>query len=289
MRRTLWTLALAGALVACTPGSVSIEDAGVTADGGGREDAGAPLPDAGSDDAGVKDSGTDVVCPYAYCDDFEHYDAGVVASKASLGPWKTSVSATGAVLSVDGLNAKHGAQALHIMIAAGDSASGTLNQTVPTGLVTGNDMFGRAEVFYSDAGTNGLPLGVHSWLFQSKGKQSDGGSSSMNLGGGGTKLQLNYHPPAPLTEEAVQGGGITAGTWHCLQWQYNGAGNPPADIAKVWIDGALAVDVPVTKGWTFPTPWTSFDFGFTHYQTLNNPVDVYLDDFALDGAMVPCR
>jgi hypothetical protein len=52
---------------------------------------------------------------------------------------------------------------------------------------------------------------------------------------------------------------------------------------------ALAVEAPATEGWDFATPWTSFDFGFTHYQTLANGVEVFLDDFALDGAMIPCR
>ena len=35
-------------------------------------------------------------------------------------------------------------------------------------------------------------------------------------------------------------------------------------------------------------PWNQFTLGFTHLQTLLNPVEIFLDDFALDGAMVPC-
>jgi hypothetical protein len=56
----------------------------------------------------------------------------------------------------------------------------------------------------------------------------------------------------------------------------------------VWVDGTVAVNVPASQGWDFATPWNSFELGFTHYQTLANGVDVYLDEFALDGAMVPC-
>ena len=63
---------------------------------------------------------------------------------------------------------------------------------------------------------------------------------------------------------------------------------PVADVAKVWVDGAVVVDVAQTVGWEFATPWTSFNFGFTHFQTLPADADVYLDDFALDGAMIPC-
>jgi hypothetical protein len=48
------------------------------------------------------------------------------------------------------------------------------------------------------------------------------------------------------------------------------------------------VNVPVTKGWFFPEAWNSFDFGLTHYQVLANPVEIFLDDFALDAQMVPC-
>jgi hypothetical protein len=163
-----------------------------------------------------------------------------------------------------------------------------LNQKDLAGLIPGNNVFGRAELYYSSGPDAGLPLGVHSWVFQASGLTPDGGSANMNMGGGGAKLQLNYHPPLPLTEQSLQGGTMTAGVWHCLQWQYDGSGSPPKNQARVWIDGTLAVDVPTSKGWDFPTPWTSFDFGFTHYQVLSTPVDIYLDDFALSDAMIPC-
>ncbi len=226
---------------------------------------------------------------YKYCDDFESY-GGAVANGAPLGPWLASVA--GVTMQVDAVNAYQSGKSLHITVPTGATAHGTLNQKAGSGLVAGNDLFGRAMVFYSSAGGNGLPLNVHSWIFSSGGvsTEGDGGSGnvSMNMGGGGAKLQLNYHPPAPLTEQSVQGGLISAGAWHCLQWEYNGAGTPPADDAKVWIDGKLAVDVPASKGWRLATPWDTFDFGFTHYQTLANTVEIVLDDFALDGAMIPC-
>lgn len=81
---------------------------------------------------------------------------------------------------------------------------------------------------------------------------------------------------------------MTAGAWHCVQWQYDGSGSPPADTAKMWVDGTVAVDVPASVGWKMATPWTTMMFGFTHFQTTTNPVDVFLDDFAVDGAMIDC-
>jgi hypothetical protein len=195
-------------------------------------------------------------------------------------------------MTVDTTKPYGGAKALHVTAPAGAAAHGTLNQTVAAGLVPGNDMFGRAMVFYSNAAGYGLPLAVHSWIFNSNGTSTAlGGTVSMNLGGGGTKLQLNYHPVPPATEQSVQGGTMTAGAWHCVQWQYDGSGTPANDQGKVWVDGTLAVQAsPPTQKWDFATPWSSFDFGFTHYQTLaaGDAVDVYLDDFALNETMVPC-
>jgi hypothetical protein len=212
---------------------------------------------------------------------------GAVANAATLGPWKATV--TNATMTVDGVKPYGGKKALHITAAVGAAARGTLNQTQAAGLVPGNDLFGRAMLFYSSAGGNGLPLAVHSWIFNASGTSTAAnGAVTMNLGGGGAKLQLNYHPPAPLTEQSVDNGTMTAGVWHCVQWQYDGSGTPAKDDAKVWVDGVLAVEAPPSKGWNFATPWSAFDFGFTHYQTLANGVDVYLDDFAVNETMIAC-
>lgn len=256
---------------------------------GGSGGSGGAEADAGSDSGPVdsgSDSGASSCAGLAFCDDFEAY-MGDVKNKAALGPWIASVA--GATMVVDTVKPHAGLKSLHITVLKGAAAHGTLNQTVAAGLVAGNNMFGRAMVFYSSTGTNGLPLGVHSWLFNSAGTSTEAaGKVTMNLGGGGAKLQINYHPPAPLTEQSVQGGVMTAGEWHCVQWQYNGSGTPAKDDAKVWVDNVLAVEALPAKGWKLATPWTSFDFGFTHYQTTTNDVEIYLDDFALDGAKIDC-
>lgn len=259
-----------GAIAGTSSASTS---AGTGGSGGGEMDAGIDAPMSAC--AGL-----------AYCDDFESY-MGDVKNAAMLGPWKASVA--GATMVVDTMKPHGGLKSLHITVPMGAAAHGTLNQTVPAGLVAGNNLFGRAMIFYSNTGGNGLPLGVHSWLFNSAGNSTAAnGKVTMNLGGGGAKLQINYHPPAPATEQSVQGGTMTAGVWHCVQWQYDGSGTPPKDDAKVWVDGALAVEAMPSKKWDLATPWTSMDFGFTHYQTLANGVDIYLDDFAVDGAKIDC-
>ena len=67
---------------------------------------------------------------------------------------------------------------------------------------------------------------------------------------------------------------MTTGVWHCVQWEYDGSGTPAKDDAKVWVDGVLAVEATPAKGWKLATPWSAFDFGFTHYQTLAAGVDI---------------
>jgi hypothetical protein len=225
---------------------------------------------------------------YRYCENFESY-SGAITNQMVVGPWKAAVSGTGTSIQVDTVLPYSGAKALHVTVPAGDAIRATLGQTVSAGVIPGNNLFGRAMIYYSNTGTNGLPLAVHSWFFNASGMSTqEAGTVTMNLGGGGAKYQLNWHPVAPATEQSVQGGTQSPGTWHCIQWQYDGSGVTPANHAKVWDNGTLAFEVLATKAWDFATPWSSFDFGFTHYQTLANPVDIYLDDFALNDTMIPC-
>lgn len=269
-------------------------DAGAPTDSAPDAPNAADASDAAASDAGdsaAVDAQVDAGCgAYAYCDDFEAYAAGDVANGAALGPWKATVTGGGIVLRVDAAKPHAGKQSLHVTMTATASTRGTLSRSAPAGLVPGNDVFGRAMLYFSNAGGNDAPFGVHWWIFDAQGFSSEAdGGVSMNMGGGGTDfLQLNFRPPAPLGEKVLQGGAMTAGAWHCMQWEYDGSGAPPADVGRVWMDGALLVDVPASMGWTFATPWTAFDLGLMHYEVLAKSVDAYLDDFALDGKAIPC-
>jgi hypothetical protein len=259
----------------------------------GAHDTGPLLdsPSTDASDAGDAGDASALSCAgLTYCDGFEAYATGAIEGGTTLGPWATIVSRD-AVMKVDTVNPYSGLKSLHILVPATPDASAeaVLTQHADGGLIAGNNMYGRAMLFYAKTDGGGLPLSVHSWIFNAQGKSTvDDGGVSMNLGGGGDQLQLNYHPPPPATEQSVVGGTMTAGVWHCIQWQYDGAGTPAADDANVWVDGELAVGVDAGKGWKFATPWNLFDFGFTHYQTLHNSIDVFLDDFALGPNMIPC-
>ena len=276
---------LAIALCACTH-SIS---SSATNDGGGDDDSiDAAVPsDAASSPSDAGSAG----CGLAYCEDFDAYGSATLADATTLGPWAVAVSAV--TMTIDSVHAYGGSgKSLHIKIPAfvnshtgGTPTHGLLSQKASAGLVAGNDLYGRVMLYYSNTDGNELPLSVHSWFFEAAGTSTKlAAATSLNLGGGGAKLQLNYAPG----DVSVQGGTMTTGAWHCVQWQYDGAGATPANVAKVWIDGKVALNIPVGEGWNFATPWSSFSFGFTHYQTLSNTVEIFLDDFALDGAMIAC-
>jgi hypothetical protein len=257
---------------------------GGTATGGGGSATGGG---SGGGDAGV-DAGN--ACDGTlYCDGWESYPAAGIANAEALGPWKASLAGDGGALWISSTRAKNGAHSLRYSVPAGGPAHGTLNQKKSAGLAPGNVVFGRTWLYYELATDAGLPLGVHSWVFQSNGPGADGGNTSINLGGGGTKLQLNYHFPASATEQSVQGGTVTTDAWHCIQWEYDASGDAgTTNVARVWLDGTQVIEVLTAKGWDMSRPWNNFDFGFNHYQELGNGVDVYLDDFALGANKLEC-
>lgn len=248
-------------------------------------DSGPPGTDGSIADASPDSPASAGCTGLAYCDDFESYGALTIADGATVGPWKASVS--GVTIMVDPAAGYHGGSALHITMPAGTSVHGWLGQTKTAGLVANNDLYGRAMIYYSNTGGNDLPKGVHSWFFQTSGMSSElSMTAQINMGTGGptAQPQMNYHPG----DISKRGGAIAAGAWHCVQWRYDGSGSPPADTATMWIDGNPVVDLAASVGWKMATPWTTMQVGFTHFQTTTNAVDVLLDDFAIDGAMIPC-
>jgi hypothetical protein len=267
-------------------------DAGSGADGTIGNQDGAPV-DSGEvpTDAGSDARAEPSCAGLSYCENFEEYDdAGAIKNNALIGPWKASVGGA-AVMTIDGVHPYGGSKSLHITVPNTDpGANGILNQTAAGGLVTGNNLFGRAMVYYGTGGGADKPVGVHSWIFQGQGTSTASTKNmSLNLANHGDYYFLNYHGDTTAgAESSVTGGTPVAGAWVCMQWEYDGSGST-ADEAKVWADGTLVVHATKAgQSWNLATPFTNFQFGFTHYQTLANAIDVYLDDFALDDTMIAC-
>jgi hypothetical protein len=300
---------VAVALAACSGSSSDLTGGDDSVAGGsdastGESDSAVAAQDSGStptppDDSGSTeptdagfDSGIPSCAGLRYCEDFESYgDAGTLENGKSLGPWKINVGGK-VVMSIDGDKPYSGKYSLHITEPANDTTAsdGLLHQAAASGgLVTGNDVWGRAMIWYSTDGTNNLPQG-HSWVFQAQGNSAAESNKnvSMNVANSGGQYFLNYHS-ATSAEQSVTGGKPAGGKWLCMQWEYNGSGATPVDEGKIIIDGTVVVDAKKqTPNWDFATPWTNFDFGFQHYQSITNSMDVYLDDFALDDKEVPC-
>ena len=272
-----------------TDGSVTTEPDGSVAEppDGSVGDSASPV-DAGSD-AHAEPS----CAGLAYCENFESYPASTtpIANNTTIGPWKATTNGA-AVMTIDSVHPFGGTKALHITVPNLDTgASGLLNLTKAAGLVTGNNLFGRAMVYYTKSATDDKPNGVHSWIFQGIGTSTASGKiMSLNLANNGTSYFLNYHGDSTSSAESSKNGGTpAAGKWVCMQWQYNSSGAPPADDAKVWADGALVLEATkAAQSWNLATPFSTMQFGFTHYQKLSNAIDVYLDDFAVDTAMIAC-
>lgn len=297
---------LAAVMIACSGSSSDLTGGDDTAAGDDASTSGSdsaaiatqdsgttPTTDGGTTptDAGF-DSGIPSCTGLAFCDDFESYgDAGPLENGKTLGPWKINIGGK-AVMTVDTDKPYSGLRSLHITEPANDTTASDalLHQAAASGgLVTGNDVWGRAMVWYSTDGTNGLPQG-HSWVFQAQGNSAAESNKnvSMNVANSGGQYFLNYHS-ATSAEQSVAAGKPVGGKWLCMQWEYNGSGATPVDEGKILIDGVVVVDAKdQTPNWDFATPWTNFDFGFQHYQAITNSMDVYLDDFALDSKEIPC-
>ena len=171
-----------------------------------HHDPGAPVDAPATHDALVLDAAPDAAnvgktCTgLAYCDDFEEYPPGALADGGQLGPWSVAVSAV--TFQVDATMGYKSAHSLRVTVpgnvnsgTGGTPSHGLLSQKAAQGVVAGNDLYGRAMIYYASTGGDGLPLAVHSWFFSTGGTSSQlNMPASINLGGGGAKMQLNYHP-----------------------------------------------------------------------------------------------
>ena len=218
----------------------STTDTSVVVDGG--RDAGA----ANGDGGGTVDGG----CPYAYCEDFlEEFPVAPLTDQELLGPWRVSNRGPpGQLADIDEVNPKTGKKSLHVTVAASTQGDVSLSQGNGFGLVPGNDLYGRLEIFYSNVGTYGvpdagieagifgMPFNSHTWVFTASGYNAEGGTEGINLQYGTAHVGQTPVVELAFTDSiAIAGGAVTAGAWHCLQWQLDGSN--PSDVANVWLDG----------------------------------------------------
>jgi hypothetical protein len=253
-------------------------------------DGSTPTLDAGSDARAEPDC-----TGLAYCENFEAYeDAGALKNGGTLGPWSIQINVPADAgspepMGVDTVNPYGGLRSLHIQVPNNaNSSTHLLNLTKASGLV-GNDLYGRMMVYYKGAKPNG-----HTWTWQGIGASSESGdpSTSLNVANEGNDYFVNYHGTAgDSTAETSDHGGVpVVNAWVCLQWEYNASGAPIADDVKVWADGTVIIDskkAPI-QAWQLPDPVTQMQLGWVHYPETTEAIDLYIDDFALNNAMIAC-
>jgi hypothetical protein len=220
-----------------------------------------------------------------FCEGFETQALG----KAPGAPWR-SFTRGGGVLVVDGTRPFGGARSLHITAPAGNDAAAVVNQRGPALPVPGNVMFGRVMVFFAGA----PPRNTHFPLFEVQGVSTVAGNVLLRWGGNGVAsprgppFHFNYKWTLPTAAEsgATSSMLVPGSRWMCVQWQYDG----PKNEARLWVDGKLQAQMTVlaARGWHFGEPWTFMQLGLQYFQPTPDAIELWLDDFALNDAMIPC-
>jgi hypothetical protein len=73
--------------------------------------------------------------------------------------------------------------------------------------------------------------------------------------------------------------------WSCFEWEYERATN----TVRFWIDEVPLADVSVTNPLWVQPPYDKVNLGWQNYQAnLAAPMDVWMDEVALDGARIGC-
>jgi hypothetical protein len=271
---------------AAVPDAGTHEDAGVPDSGtpdAGPHDAG--VPDAGVADAGTPDAGP-VGCTAAFCDDFESYDGGV-----PKGPWSLSLNGGAAVM--DTSKAHSGARSVHIST---DGMSSYRQAYIGMGapFFPQTEYYGRVW-FWLKA----TPKQTTHWTnISGEGDVLDAGANVrayVRFGGQySPTIMANYDtsggPHTDCWDHSTSA--MPAQQWACFEWHYKQANNQ----MELWVDGGSVLTVTQTgqgclgqdlnNQWLLPV-FDTLRLGWEHYQ-MSDPIDLWLDDVALDTQRVGC-
>lgn len=240
--------------------------------------------------------------PVLFTDDFEAHPS----SQLPGAPWSEATFKSGAVITVDAVQAYSGRQALHIFTPRGAKyrrgyVAIHLKTPVPEAMP---GMFGRAMVFLDEApvALPGAPP-VHWTLLQGEGRSADDRYNSIYRlgveGEGGTQLMANFETTPPVTTDCKQNSPRTLPVkrWTCVEWQMEVASNE----MRFWVDGRKVVHVTgksaaagACRGndlrgeWLAPPKFDSFYIGFERYADSANDQNLWIDDVVLSKRRVGC-
>jgi hypothetical protein len=216
-------------------------------------------------DSGVVDSGPPA-CPYLLCEDFEApLDMNVWSFEMPYHPATTQIE-------VISSSAAHGLHALHVRSLSPDAAF--LKETVTqTGTLT-QHLFGRAYLSISMAPPS------HARIFVGGPMTRTEDGDQLEVGGYGGGWQLTFWS-STKGEHPAAGGTIPTQTWTCIQFELDNA------------SGLIQVGGPGVRGFQMSgasnAGWATAGMQAVYFGYEGpTPVDLYLDDLAIDSKPVPC-
>ncbi len=256
-------------------------------------DAPTPSSDAARD--GTAEAGTDACacmtpptdCPGSFliCDGFES------GPPVDTNVWY-GVTSPGSTMVVDGTNPHRGAYSLHIHVdqQTGSSYFQTDIQATQTSKFTNNNPI-YVRAFFSlsapPGNTDTVLIDVGSLANQDSASASLGFSDTgqikdgvANTDSGLTQYSRTSMVPMPT--------GAPPGSWICLELgiDTSSQGSWPNGHLQVWDDGGTGPD-PLLPGSAAMQPLYNASFGI-QFQTPSSPLDLYVDDIAVDTQFIPC-
>lgn len=233
-----------------------------------------------------------------FVDDFEGHAAGAPPGA----PWKEETYRSGAVITVDGVQAWSGTRAMHVFTPRGAPyrrgyMAIHLGKPFPQ---LQHGMFGRAMVWL-DAAPGTTP--VHWTLLQGEGRSADDRYNSIYRLGleehGGTRFMANFETTPPVRTDCREPSVLTLPVrqWACVEWHFDVASNE----LEFWLDGRQVVHVReraraanACRGddlggqWRAPPRLESLYMGFERYGDTPGDQDLWIDDVALSEQRVGC-
>ncbi|MCA9649262.1 MAG: hypothetical protein H6712_10935 [Myxococcales bacterium] len=263
--------------------------------------------DEDSTTAAVADLGPVVEpCPdTAFCEPFDDYTEVALADGQTFGPWRATLSASGAIMDLDGAHTTSGDRALHVRLEQGGTSGGRLftNGGVPLLEGSPTHVYGRLMMYIADNGTS-----VH-WTFF--GAQGPAEPSAPIPGSSASYIMSSLPADGMNTYSFVDGlsGGpdyqdcwargdqpMPTGEWTCVSFEMDGLSRR----LRMYLDGdptpVVAVD-DTGQGCVAPVPGDSLWYGpliermfvgTWSFHPMDAPLEVWIDDLVVDTAPVAC-
>ncbi len=274
-----------------TPFDAGTLDAGAAPDSGNpRVDAGAPdsgtPADAGTRDAGVAGDGG---CPWAFCDDFESYATGQPPGH----PW--TANQNGGAVSVVTSKAHGGSHAVYVT-NAGAAAYEQAYFSLTAPFFPKSEFYGRVWLYLTQT-----PSQTTHWTnIQGEGLVADAGNNvraSVRYGGQYSPTIMANYDTSNAATDCWQHSmtAMPTGHWACYEWHYKQEGN----LMELWVEnnpitsvtingmGSGCINHDLGDKWILPL-FDTLRLGWEHYQT-SDPIDLWMDDVALDTQRIGCQ